>query len=296
MDAGRLFHIEAAGHAIAVRAFNEDLPGTPIVVIHGVLASVNFWHAGMLDAVACRRWYSVGLPAHYPSRAPTGFAHADAGLFETLMAAVLDTISPDRPAVLLGHSTGGFVALNLAAGQPQRVRAVISVGGFAQGPFNGLEGLVQKAAVLGGRLGRWLFSLQLHLTAINRTLCKWLSLTLVARWRDYWRWPHLDAQFRNFHPDMRHWDHRALFHLFRGIHRLDIRDRLSLIKCPVLVVAGTRDPIIPISQPQLLLAHIPHAKSAWLDGVGHMPFAEAALAYTTQLTVFIEQVVEGPPC
>jgi len=290
----RLFHAEVEGHRMAVLAFNEHLPGTPIVLIHGVLASANFWHAGMMPAVAQRRWYSIGLPAHFPSEAPPDFEHrsVDAGMFERLISAALQAAVANQPAILIGHSTGGFSALNLAVRQPERVKAVVSVGGFAQGPFNGFEGLVQKAAVLGGPIGCFLFWLQIKLTSLNPALCRWLSLSLASRWRDYLSWPHLQPQFRNFFPDTRQWDWRALFHLFRGIYRLDIRAQLSEVRCPVLVVAGTHDPVIPAGQPKLLQASIRHAEVAWLSGVGHMPFAEAPQAYEAAVTRFISRYVD----
>lgn len=60
----------------------------------------------------------------------------------------------------------------------------------------------------------------------------------------------------------------------------------------MLVVAGTRDPVIPAGQPKLLQASIRHAEVAWLNGVGHMPFAEAPQAYEAAVTRFISRYVD----
>jgi len=87
-------------------------------------------------------WISVSLPVHAPSTGPEGFARKDVtpDLFNTLNGAALDKLLPGREVVIVGHSTGGFAGLCLALAQPEQVLGVVSVGGFADGQWVGLEG------------------------------------------------------------------------------------------------------------------------------------------------------------
>lgn len=277
--------IEVEGHKLAALAFNEDAPGTPVVLIHGVIASVNFWHPEYLPWLAGRRWYSLGLPAHYPSRAPADFRNqtVDDALFARLFSGALEQLVGDEPALVVGHSTGGFAALNLAAREPERFRAIASVGGFAVGRFGGLEGLLQRFAVL-GPIGRWLFRSALWQSTRFAALTRWMSVPLAARWGDYLRWPGLKPTFARLFPDTQCWDRAAMCHLFQGIYRLDIRALLPQVNVPVLVIAGERDPVIPFANAQAMARALPNAQFKPLPGIGHMPFAECPEDYTALMT------------
>src|SRR5690606_17152028 len=50
-------------------AFNEQAPGTPVVLIHGLLCSIYFWYPKHLSVFGDRPVYSIALPGHYPAPA-----------------------------------------------------------------------------------------------------------------------------------------------------------------------------------------------------------------------------------
>lgn len=278
---GRKLNLEIDGHQLAVIAYNEDAAGPPVVLIHGVLASVNFWHPEHVPWLAGRRWYSLGLPAHYPSKPPEDFdQHAvDAAFFHRIFSQALQQLLGDEPAVLVGHSTGGFAALNLSAHEPERVRAVVSVGGFAVGKFGGVEGLLQRFSLLGPKLGQTLYNGGLQGFAVQKDVCRWLSVPLANRWRAYLRWPGLKPTFEIFFPDTQQWYKRAMRHMFEGIYHLDIRAQLPKVTVPVLVIAGEKDPVIPFAHARELEQGLPQVEFKPLAGVGHMPFAEVPDEY-----------------
>jgi pimeloyl-ACP methyl ester carboxylesterase len=101
----------------------------PLVLLHGwmdVSASFQF----IVDAFARDRyvlapdWRGFGLSARGPS---------DCYWFPDYLGdldALLDALVGDSPAVLVGHSMGGNVALLYAGIRPQRVRAVVNLEGF----------------------------------------------------------------------------------------------------------------------------------------------------------------------
>jgi pimeloyl-ACP methyl ester carboxylesterase len=100
----------------------------PLVFLHGwadAAATFQF----LVDAFAAERpiaaldWRGFGDSAwsHEPYWFPDYLADLEA---------LLDALSPDAPATLLGHSMGGNVAALYAGIRPERVRAVINLEGF----------------------------------------------------------------------------------------------------------------------------------------------------------------------
>ena len=120
---------------VAVRGLRHHLrewgeAGAPqLVLLHGwmdVSASFQFvvdafsrdWHVVAPD------WRGFGLSEKGP---------ADCYWFPDYLGdldAILDVVSPDAPATLVGHSMGGNVALLYAGVRPARVRAAVNLEGF----------------------------------------------------------------------------------------------------------------------------------------------------------------------
>jgi len=114
-----------------VLAWGEPQPGrAPLVLMHGwmdVAASFQF----VVDALAHERqvfaadWRGFGgSPAPQPS---DGYFFAD---YLGDLDALLDTLSPDAPVDLAGHSMGGNVVMLYAGVRPERVRRLINLEGF----------------------------------------------------------------------------------------------------------------------------------------------------------------------
>ena len=60
-----------------------------------------------------------------------------------------------------------------------------------------------------------------------------------------------------------------------------LRQLLSNIKTPVLIIAGKNDPIVPPPNGQLLADHLPHNRYALLEG-GHLIWEDAPEEYASQ--------------
>ncbi|HYP03344.1 MAG TPA: alpha/beta hydrolase [Cyanobium sp.] len=111
-----------------------------VVVVHGIGG-----HGGQFDGVAAHlvpRGYDVyapDLPGHGRSPGPRGWIPTWEA-FRGSVAALLDHIEPagstSQPPVLVGHSLGGTVAVDLALHEPARVRGVI-----LSNPATGAEGV-----------------------------------------------------------------------------------------------------------------------------------------------------------
>ena len=165
--------VDIEGHRLACLAVNEHLaqPGEPAVVfIHGVLASVNFWRAALpADYRDNRPWYALSLPAHSPSTVPADFHpdQVDDDWFYRIMNGALEQLLQGRKAIVVGHSTGGFVALNLAIQHSPLLAGLVSIAGFHSGQWGGVEGLLVKLAAQ-GQWGRPLFAANIAIARHSR--------------------------------------------------------------------------------------------------------------------------------
>ena len=223
-----------------------------------------------------RSWYSVGLPLHYPSTFAGRATEED--LDEYILAELLDRaigeFLPPGPFHLVGYSVGGLTALNYAAKFPTRVRSVVSIGGFVTGRTGGLEGVLEYVA-RGNFLRKALFRTGYWIMQRHRIFYKLATLTYARRWGALLRYPALDATIRNVFADVRHHSIAGQRAWFRYLLGMNINDELTAVRCPVLVAAGTADPVIPYAHQEEYAAALPNATLLRLEGVGHVPFAEA---------------------
>lgn len=284
-------HIEVDGHRIAVASHNEQAPGIPLVVLHGVLLSLNIWPHALPENLRARRWYALGLPAHYPSLAPTdcGPTALPPSLFGAGLLSVIRALVGEQPFTLLGHSTGGYAALAIAAAGPGQVHAVCAVAPFVQGRWHGIVGLLQAFARV-PVVGSTLFVLCLWLMSRSVWIARVIALFATTRPRAFWHWPPLPAVMAAAVGDLRRGQWRALARLFAQIHHHDIRSELAAIQAPVLVVHGSGDPIVPFDQAKLIQRLVSRAQIGRLDGIGHLPFAESGDAYARLLEEWFDRV------
>jgi pimeloyl-ACP methyl ester carboxylesterase len=67
-------------------------------------------------------------------------------------------------------------------------------------------------------------------------------------------------------------------------------DVLEAVGVPALVIHGTADLVVDPSAGQYAAGKIPGATTRWFEGVGHLPFVEAAPEFTTALRQFADGV------
>ncbi|HCT41019.1 MAG TPA: hypothetical protein DF427_07580 [Moraxellaceae bacterium] len=287
--------VEVEGHRLAYLAVNEHLARADepaVVFIHGVLASVNCWRDCVPPSFRDgRAWYALSLPAHHPSTVPPDFhaSQVDAPWFFRVMSGALQALVPDRPLIVVGHSTGGFCALNLAIHQAPNLIGIVSVAGFHVGKWGSVEGLLLWLAGL-GRWAKYPFVANL-LFARNSPFVQRQFASMLAHDRKAYLANPLSQQFLdNIGPNTRAQDPAALFELFNGISRLEIRHELGRISIPCHVLTGSHDPVVPASQSQVIADAVPGAKIVEFPGVGHMPFIEAADAFARSLETAIDDL------
>ena len=122
--------------------------GDPLVLIHGLGSSRTVWALLTPALAASFEVIAVDLPGHGGTPWIAGTAMDPRSLADSVRA-TLDALKIPR-VHLLGNSLGGWVALELAAGSPDRVASVTALapGGMRETPLTKIS--------LGFRLNRYL--------------------------------------------------------------------------------------------------------------------------------------------
>jgi len=242
--------------------------GPELVLLHGWGLHGGIWGELPVQLARDYRVTSLDLPGHGRS----GVGH-DPLTLQSMTDSIAELV--DAPAIWLGWSLGGFVALDAALRHPTRVAGLVLVGatpkfvqspgwsaGMAPGVFAGFTDSLRQD--YRGMLQRFL-SLQIGTDEAGRALIKRLRRELFA---------HGEPK-----PD-------ALTAGLRILEQSDLRARLAEIQAPTLVVQGTHDRLVPLPAGEFLAGHIRGARLVSMAGIGHAPFLSQPEAFLETLRGF----------
>ncbi len=250
------------------RALELEGEGPGIVLLHGWGDSADTWRPLLaLLAERERRAIAVDLP---------GYAHADP-LAEGPVLPQLDAFATELArswaeggaVVLCGNSLGGLVALRLAAAGLPGLAGVVPVAPA------GLDMPGWFDAVRRDPLVRRLLALPLPLPSVAMRAAVGTVYERLAFSGPAAADPALVASFAGHHAG-RAQVARLLASGRRILPELRMPPPdLAAIACPVLLVWGTRDRMVPHTGARVLLDALAGTELVLLDGVGHCPQLEA---------------------
>ena len=255
--------------------------GAPVVLLHGwmdVSASWQFMVDALPDAFLDSRstvapdWRGYGL---------TTGPETDAFWFPDYLGdldALLDSLYPDQPVDLVGHSMGGNVVMMYAAARPHRVRRVVNVEGFGMA--------ATRPAQAPNRIAKWLDELQHHRQDGNALQTYPDQEAVAARLRKnnprlpadraqwlaaHWAQPDAQGQWRILGD-------RAHKNTNPYLYRLDeTLEAYRHIQAPVLFVQAQDDSLAQWwkgsytrQEHDERLEHITHLQTLTLPDAGHM--------------------------
>jgi pimeloyl-ACP methyl ester carboxylesterase len=230
------------------------------------------WYPMLEELASLGRWVSLDLLGHYPAQlAPDLHMLTQEYVFDVYTAAV-QHISGNRSVTLAGHSTGGLVALGVAARLPQQVRRVISLSSVVWGPLDGFLGYLHW--ILRHRLDTFF-------TGIGRLLQSnmWTFMAGAALYT-HRRSAFLQNQiaWQTYGAAHNWFCQHSLTNLalvLRMLETCDIRPLVASLPMPVLAVTGVCDPVVPPQQTLWLAEHLPQADLRVIDHTGHILNLEA---------------------
>lgn len=99
--------------------------GPPIVLLHGIAASLHIWEALIPPlASAGFRLFAADLPGHGDSAKFDGPRMYHARAVSALIGRWIDDLGLSEPPLLVGHSLGGYFSLIYALQHPDRLRVL----------------------------------------------------------------------------------------------------------------------------------------------------------------------------
>jgi len=245
---------DAVRYSVDARGRHQDVVclghGEPIVLVPGLAGSWN-----LLTPLAKRlaKKYRVFMPTLRGDRGALGHdpAREVSDLADDL-AVTLDGLGLERPT-LMGVSFGGAVALEYAASHPRRI------GGLA----------------LWGTEAR--FRPTIGMTIARRTLERFPLPSDNAFLNQFFNLLHggrpEPSPLVDFIVD-RCWqtDQSVVAHRLAMLENFDISDRLWQIEAPTIVMAGSRDVVVPPARQRSLAGSISGASFIQVEGAGHVGF------------------------
>ncbi len=269
---------------------NGDLP---LIFIHGIASSQHTWLDFPLRFAKYGRVITLSLPGHYPSRFPEHMRRATLSdpWIGDIMGEAIEFITGGAPALLIGHSTGGYASLAAAWRAPQLVKGVITLTGFARGIWHGTLGMAQQLRFL-GIPGIWLFN---TLITGNTRSAALVDLAWQRCFRDVTAF-RACAAYRaardDIVADLSHMDARSLrlwFYQMRSASNLV--PHLPDIAAPVLAIAGTCDRTVPPEQTMIIGQRVQHGTSVLLDGLDHALYMEQPEVVEQRMREWMEEVI-----
>lgn len=127
---------------LAVQRFGDR--GRPLVLVPGLASGAWAWAAVVAPLAAEHRVYVVTLPG-FDGRAPVAGGDPFHGAAQALQTLVTALPADAGPPVLIGHSLGGALALQVAAMQPDAVAGAVAIDGLPV--FPGMERLDAPARI-----------------------------------------------------------------------------------------------------------------------------------------------------
>lgn len=210
---------------------------TPLVLIHGA-ASSHLAFPPALRRMKERTVIALDLPGHGRSE---GAGLRDVNAYAEAVVGLLDALEYEQ-CIILGHSMGGAIAQTIAYHHPERVAGMILLSTGARLPVNQsiIEGVLADKLNIATNINRWAWSPDAD-EALKQKAFEYL-MTVPAQ---------------------------VIQDDYIACDAFDLRDKLTEIAIPTLILCGSIDKMTPPKFSKTLNDNLPQANYHLYDGAGH---------------------------
>jgi 3-oxoadipate enol-lactonase len=238
-------------------AWREAGSGAPAAIfLHGLGGSRTAWDDQLRELSDRRRCVAWDMPGYWAAPPPTG--SMTFGVLADTVARLADAIDPEDRPHLIGLSLGGMIAQHAALAHPGRFRSLTLL---SSSPSFGLDGTTAadwRAARL-APLDAGQEPADFAAAVLRSVAGPGIGEEALAA--------QTEAMGRISGDGLR-----------RSIDCLvghDVRDRLSSLDLPTLVLVGSLDAETPPAYAEAIAERVPGARLVAIDGAGHLLAAEA---------------------
>jgi pimeloyl-ACP methyl ester carboxylesterase len=238
----------------------ERVPGRlDVVFVHGAGGDWSYWHQQRSYFSSDYNLFFMELPGHGGARGET--TQDIQGCARWIKAALqeLKVLNP----IVIGHSMGGAITMELALRNPDLPRALVLVSTGAR--------LKVLPAILD--------ALTKDFPQAVALICK-LSFAPDVR-------PEI---LKTAVQEMQKNTADILISDFTACGRFDFMEEVQAITVPTLVICGDQDSLTPIKYSQYLADKIAGASLAIIEGAGHLPMMERPQEFNKAVETFLNRV------
>ncbi len=267
--------------AKAVEPMSDSMPayvssgaaGDAVICLHGIGGRRDVWQPQMQTIVRCG-FRAVAWDAPGYGDTPQVSAPGWDG-FSAALLRLIDGLELEH-CVLLGHSFGSMIAQHFASKHGPRVKALIL---SATSPAFGKSDGEWQRNFIAQRLG------PLDEGHSMRELSETIVSSLVGNNPDA-------AGVERAKRAMAACPDATYRRSIEGLLTFDMREHLSRIAVPTLVVAGENDGNAPSSMMERMAARIPGARFVVVPEAGHLANLEQPSAFNAVLGEFLQSIRE----
>lgn len=255
--------------------------GAPVILVHGLAASLRDWDA-LLPELVSRGYtgHALDLLGHGDSAKPKELDYYTGDSVFTHMAGWIDTLDITEPAIVIGHSLGGYLSLQYTLQHPERVRALVLIDPFyTQSQLPPTLRFFLRRPLLNTRLIErtpyWLFRILIDVTSLqfggsNEKLHSLPEHVRIQTALDY----------KRAAP--------GVYNIPRTLRELT--PNLPRIKQPTLVIWGARDQTINPKTFPALVEKLPNARGELMPICGHVPHQCHAQDFNKKIFDFLNSL------
>jgi len=248
-----------------------DQQGVVVIFLHGLADSCHTFE--LLFHFLPRSIHAIAFDQRGhgdASRPAFGYQTSD---FVTDLLMFMDSLQIER-AILVGASSGGFVARRFALEYPKRTQALVLLGAPA--------GFADNLPVL----ATWESTISKLTDPINPEFVRDFTRGLISR-------PVPQEFVEESIKDSLKVPAHVWIETFAGMLAEQFPDDLAQIDAPTLVIWGEQDPILTRSEQEAIARTIPGSSLVVVADSGHMLYWEQPQSVASHLIGFIDAIAEN---
>lgn len=252
--------------------------GPAVVLIHGLAGSAINWMSVGPEIAKTHRAVALDLAGF--GQTPLGDRSATVAANATLVHEFIRNVVGE-PAIVIGNSMGGHIAILEAADHPDWVNAMVLVDPAIPGihvtrPEPAMLGLMAALSVPG--LAQTLVDRQSRSLGPEGLVARAFALVCADPSRLDPEVVEAHVQLTRERAHLGRQNARAFVQATRsiGLRMADPRfwTKAAAVRCPTLVIHGSLDRLIPVGAVRELARRRPDWQLEELEGVGHVPMLE----------------------